>query len=241
MSKKFAVFDIDGTIFRWQLYHELFDALVAKNIISGDAATEVFKAREEWRDRSDSYTKYEMALIAAVEPAIVGLPKKDFHAIADGILQAKGHQIYRYTSELLQRLNKEGYTTIALSASHHELVERFCALHNIDIAYGRKYEIKAGKVTEHSILVHDRKAEILHEIISEYSLDINDSYAVGDSTSDIGMLEIVDNPIAFNPNTELMNAAIAKGWKIVLERKNIAYTLQKGHDGPYLLAKTDSY
>ena len=37
--KQFAVFDIDGTIFRWQLYHELFDALVDERIITPEAVS----------------------------------------------------------------------------------------------------------------------------------------------------------------------------------------------------------
>jgi HAD superfamily hydrolase (TIGR01490 family) len=240
MSKKFAVFDIDGTIFRWQLYHELFDAFVTHGIISPKASTVVLSARENWRTRSDSYTKYEHALIDAVEPAIIGLDETEFHAIADDILRAKGHQVYRYTSKLLANLKTEGYLTIALSASHHELVERFCTLHGIDIAVGRKYEIKSGKVTEKSTLVYGRKAEILRDLITEHNLDVTDSYAVGDSASDIEMLAMVTHPIAFNPNTELKDAAMERGWPIVVERKDLAYRIEKGSDGTYILAETNS-
>ncbi len=32
MSQPFAVFDIDGTIIRWQLYHALADELAKENI-----------------------------------------------------------------------------------------------------------------------------------------------------------------------------------------------------------------
>lgn len=49
--KKFAVFDIDGTIFRWQLYHEMFDALVDEGIVAPRDARTVLTAREDWRKR----------------------------------------------------------------------------------------------------------------------------------------------------------------------------------------------
>lgn len=241
MSKKFAVFDIDGTLFRWQLYHELFDAFIENDIITSRNAEYVLSAREEWKTRAESYTRYEFKLIDEVERAIVGISESTLHSIADEILKAKGGQIYRYTSRLLKTLNRQDYTTIALSASHHELVERFCVLHGIDIAYGRKYTIEAGKVTEKSILVHDRKSEILQQLVRDNKLTFEGSYAVGDSSSDIGMLELVDHPVAFNPNKELLETAMKRGWKIVVERKNIAYTLQKGTDGPFILAETDSF
>jgi len=241
MSKKFAVFDIDGTIFRWQLYHELFDALASHGVIAADAANKVFAARKEWQIRSDTYATYETELLKAVEPAIVGLPESTLHSIADEILREKGHQVYRYTSKLLKQLKHNGYTTIAISASHHELVERFCTLHSIDIAYGRKYQMKSGKVTEHSLLVHNRKDEILREIVATHNLTLEDSYAVGDSASDISMLEIVEHPIAFNPNTDLMEAATSRGWDIVIERKNIAYTLRPGEAQAYILDTYESF
>lgn len=240
MPKKFAVFDIDGTIFRWQLYHELFDAFVTHGIISTEASEIVFSAREEWRTRSNSYTKYEHTLIDAVQPAMIGLDETEFHTIADDILQAKGQQVYRYTSKLLAHLKAKGYLTIALSASHHELVERFCTLHGIDIAIGRKYEIKSGKFTEKSTLVYGRKAEILRDLITKHDLDVTDSYAVGDSGSDIEMLAMVTHPVAFNPNTELKDAAMEHGWPIVVERKDLAYRLERGSHGTYILAETDS-
>jgi len=50
---------------------------------------------------------------------------------------------------------------------------------------------------------------------------MRDSIGVGDTESDIGFLELVDNPIAFNPNTTLAAHAKKKGWKIVIERKDL--------------------
>lgn len=234
--KKFAAFDIDGTIFRWQLYHELFDAMVEDNMISPADAAEVLDARENWRKRSAEYEDYEQALVNVMQNAIVGIDEKAFHALADKILQEKGHHVYRYTLDLLKRLQSEGYVTIAISGSYQELVERFCQLHGIDIAVGRKYEIIHGQLTDKSVAVFGRKNEILQELVKEHGLDWNDSYAIGDSGGDIAMLELVANPIAFNPDQKLQKTAIERGWPMVIERKSLAYRLEKGPDGTYLLA-----
>lgn len=237
--KKFAAFDIDGTIFRWQLYHELFDALVEDNLISPEDAANVLDARENWRKRSAEYEEYEHTLVNVMQKAIVGIDEKAFHAIADKILQEKGHHVYRYTLDLLKQLQTKGYTTIAISGSYHELVERFCQLHKIDIAVGRKYEVVKGRFTEKSLSVFGRKNEILKELVEEHGLDWAGSYAVGDSGGDITMLELVENPIAFNPDQTLRAVATERGWPIVIERKSLAYRLEKGSDGTYVLAQTN--
>lgn len=234
--KKFAVFDIDGTIFRWQLYHELFDALIDEGIIAGKDGERVLSAREEWRKRQLDYHEYEHVLMDVMEKAIVGLDDERFHEIADAILLKKGHHVYKYTLDLLRELQQKGYITVAISASHQQLVEAFCRLHDIDIAIGRKFEVVRGKLSRKSEYVHGRKHILLKRVVDEYDLDWNDSYAVGDSDGDISMLELVTNPIAFNPNDELRDIAMRRGWPIVLERKSLAYRLEKSPDGTYVLA-----
>jgi len=39
------------------------------------------------------------------------------------------------------------------------------------------------------------------------------------------MLEIVDNPICFNPNSKLYRHAKRNGWRVVVERKDVVYQL----------------
>jgi phosphoserine phosphatase len=50
---------------------------------------------------------------------------------------------------------------------------------------------------------------------------------VGDTESDVSMLEIVEQPIAFNPNQNLKEIAEKKGWKIIVEKKDVIYDLSK--------------
>jgi phosphoserine phosphatase len=49
--------------------------------------------------------------------------------------------------------------------------------------------------------------------------------ARGDTESDIPMLELVEIPIAFNPNKKLFEHAKARGWRTVVERKDVIYEL----------------
>lgn len=234
--RPFAAFDIDGTIFRWQLYHELFDAFVADGLITAHAAAAVYEARDAWRDRRANYDAYETTLVRVMKASIVGVEVERFNAIADSILKLKGHHIYTYTLELLKDLKAKGYAIVAISGSYQQLVDRFAALHDIDIAVGREHVIENGRLTEQSTEIVGRKDEVLRDIAARYDLDWSGSYAVGDSGGDVRMLESVDHPIAFNPDETLKAAAMKQGWTIVVERKSIAYRMEPGTDGQYVLA-----
>jgi HAD superfamily hydrolase (TIGR01490 family) len=234
--RKFAAFDIDGTIFRWQLYHELFDILLESQLIDATLGANVIEARNKWKDRAISYEDYENILVDANQSGVVGMREDRLIEIADMIMSIHGNKVYTYTKALIRKLQLEGYIVIAISGSHQQLVERFAALHHIDIAYGRQHEVVDGILTDKVKVVFGRKAEIMHEMVAKHNLSWEDSYAIGDSGSDIAMLELVTHPIAFNPDHRLLEHARKEHWKIVVERKSIAYTLESDIDGTYILA-----
>jgi HAD superfamily hydrolase (TIGR01490 family) len=235
MSKKFAVFDIDGTIFHWQFFHELFDELVEAHVISQAIAGPVLEKRKQWRQGVTGWNQYELSLVAALNTGIVGIEKQVLESISDRIVTAKGKVLYHYTRDLLIKLQNEGYITIVISGSQQTLVERFARTYNIDIALGLDYEFSDNKLVSIKRSIYGQKDTLLKQTVQDYDLDWKDSYAIGDTSGDAAMLELVEHPIAFNPDKKLLTIAKEKGWKIVVERKSIAYTFEKSSDGSYVL------
>jgi phosphoserine phosphatase len=45
-------------------------------------------------------------------------------------------------------------------------------------------------------------------------MTLSASYGYGDSHADLGWLELLDNPHAVNPDTQLAREAQRRGWKI---------------------------
>ena len=223
--KKFAVFDIDGTIFRWQLYHELFDELYRQGHLREEAVVPVFAARDAWRNRKGSFGDYELTLVQAMEAGIIGLEEAVLVDAADTIITDQGDRIYHYTTELLRSLRAQGYTILAISGSQQQVVDKFAALYDISIVHGRQHTVVDGIITDKGPMVYGHKAEILKKLVDEHGLDWDNSYAIGDTSSDADMLELVTHPIAFNPDKKLYERARKEGWKIVVERKNIIYEL----------------
>jgi phosphoserine phosphatase len=74
------------------------------------------------------------------------------------------------------------------------------------------------------------KNTAIDNFIEKYDIDLSKSYAYGDTNGDINMLRRVGNPIAINPTKELINHIssdedISKRTKIIVERKDIVYSL----------------
>lgn len=237
-KQKFAAFDIDGTIFRWQLYHELFDALAASGHINDTDHQTVNKAREAWSRREQSFSDYEHLLVNVMERKVIGLPERVVKDHARDILLAKGHRLYAYTKNLMDTLRTKGYFIIAISGSYQQLVEAFAELHRIDLAIGTDYELDHGNFASKSRTVFGHKGPLLQAAVTEHDLSWDDSFAIGDSGSDADMLRLVTHPIAFNPDNTLYSLATQQGWDIVIERKSVAYTLSGQEGKQYYLTDT---
>ena len=238
--RKIAFFDIDGTFYRWQLFHEVMIRLAKRDYFDMQLRRDIIEKYHAWKSRIEPYGHFSTASVRAFRQGIAEVPPRVLEQIAGEILDETGHQIYSYTRDLQQKLKNEGYFTLALSGSMQEIIEPFAAKYGFDDALGEIYARKDGKYTgETSRTVVGRKATIIQEYVHQNGFSLSESYAVGDSGGDIDMLEVVAHPIAFNPNDELLAAARKHNWTIVVERKNIAYTL-KAKDGLRLLAQTDS-
>lgn len=243
MPRKVAFFDLDGTFFRWQLYHELVFELKDRGIFDQQTAHHLDEALVAWQSKQTSWHDYEMKVIRALEPALSTLETRIFEEAAEAVVSRSGHKVYNYTKHLLHTLKQEGYTTLAISGSQQELAEAFAEKYGFDDCIGALYERKDSKFTGNVVRrVPGRKHEIIQEFIDEHpEITLEGSIAVGDSEGDISMLEMVARPIAFNPSSGLFEAAQQAGWEIVIERKNIAYTLKRSDDGQHILAHTDVF
>lgn len=229
--KKFAVFDIDGTLYRWQLYHELVEYLALGNKLPKDAAIRLNEAWNSWRGGDLSFDRYEKVVVGTMVENLPKIAIGDFEAACDAVINNSAHKTYYYTRTLLHTLKSEGYCIIAITGSHQELIDRFGKVYGFDIVVGAKYERRGDRFTgKTEVVTVGRKLDILRDIIDEHGLSWDGSYAIGDSDSDASLLEVVKNPIAFNPSKGLFERAKMEGWPIVVERKNIAYIFKKNKE-----------
>ncbi|MFI5270500.1 MAG: HAD family hydrolase [Candidatus Saccharimonadales bacterium] len=236
VNRPFAVFDIDGTLIRWQLYHALNDALARKKLIDEKGFNKVRKARMNWKRRSYelSYHDYEQQLISLFEQELAGLKVSDLENAAQEVFDEYKDQVYTFTRDLIANLKKKNYLIFAISASPNIIVEKLADYYRFDDFVASTYSAMNGIYTGETNITIGKKAEILNNLIVKNQATKKGSVAVGDSEGDSAMLELVDKAIAFNPNKQLLDYSKDKHWDIVVERKNVIYKLSFVN-GAYIL------
>ncbi|MEZ8219747.1 HAD-superfamily subfamily IB hydrolase, TIGR01490 [Candidatus Fervidibacteria bacterium JGI MDM2 SSWTFF-3-K9] len=88
---------------------------------------------------------------------------------------------------------------------------------NADLLAAKLEEVD-GKFTGRLVgkpLIGVGKADAIKTYAGEKGIDLQASYAYGDSVSDAPMLECVGNPVAVNPDRKLRRLAMERGWRIV--------------------------
>lgn len=235
-QRKFAVFDIDGTLIRWQLFHAIFDRLGNSGFITPEHHNTIKEARMHWKNRetNEGFTAYEKVLIGVYLDVLQTIDPDDHRHVIEDVVNEYQDQTFTYTRDLVRRLRGEGYLLFAVSGSHNEAVAAVARHHGFDDSIGASFETKNGQFTgEVATPIYDKKAA-LDTLVRAHDATYEDSYAVGDSMSDASMLAAVTHPIAFNPDQLLYDEAKKQGWPIVVERKNVVYELAQ-KDGTYEL------
>lgn len=220
--KPIAIFDIDGTIFRSSLTIELLKELVSRKVFAATLMRRVWASEKKWLNRSGHYEEFVLEVVKAYQKAIVGKRRADIVAASRAVTAGQKFRTYRYTRNLLQKIRRK-YFTIGISGSPLEVVNEYNKFLRFDKVYGWEFGLnERGRYTD--VVLHEPpqyKKEIVVRYAKSHNLSLRGSLGVGDTASDIGFLELVDQPICFNPNVMLAKTARKKNWKIVIERKDL--------------------
>jgi HAD superfamily phosphoserine phosphatase-like hydrolase len=229
-TKKIAIFDIDGTIFRKNLQFELINELSWMNIFPRKVRDQIVALYTSWLEHKGTYEQYRRGLVDLYEQNITGCSLQEVERASKLVISFHQNRTYIFAEQIIAKLRKEGYHLIAISGSPIEIVKAFNASHlKFDAVFGSVYELnKKNLYTGKSIYepVKD-KGILLKQYIYEHGLTLAGSYGMGDTESDASFLELVENPIAFNPNNNLKEIAQQKGWKIVVEKKDVIYDMTR--------------
>jgi HAD superfamily hydrolase (TIGR01490 family) len=223
-KQKIAIFDIDGTIFRRNLHFELLDELAHNGIFDMEVRNELVRVYGHWLNNEGTYEAYRNRLVDLYAFNIKGCNQEEIIDAAKKVAHFHAKRIYIYAKKLLEIL-KNDYILVAISGSPIEIVKEYARLFKFDAYFGSVYEIDKNKIyTGRTIFepTHDKGA-VVKQYVAENDIALKNSFGIGDTESDASFLELVDNPVAFNPNKNLKNIAEKQGWKIVVEKKDVIY------------------
>lgn len=241
-KRKFAVFDIDGTLIRWQMFHAIFEHLAADGHIKPDAQQKVLAARQAWRARSEeeSFMAYEEELVAALFALLPSITIEAYEASVRAAFEDQKDKVYRYTRNLISELKSQGYCLLAISGSMREIVALLADYYGFDDFAATELVRHEGRFTGEVVSMHSHlKPQELSRLIDKHGLLRKGSIGIGDSEGDIAMLGMVEQPVAFNPSKKLFRHAQENGWKVIIERKNMIYQFES-EDGHYQLTHTSA-
>lgn len=229
-----AFFDIDGTIFRNSLMIEHFKKLNKYEVINPAIwYTKVKDVYEEWEKRYGDFEHYLEVLAGVYLQELKGVNKAYIEFIASQTINLNGDMVYKYSRDQIEWHKKQGHKVFFISGSPDFLVSKMAEKYGATEYKGTIYKVdENNKFTGEIVRMWDSesKQRVLNELIQKYNVDLDNSYAYGDTTGDLSMLKLVGNPVAINPNKPLFLAIredkeLSEKISIIVERKNIIYKL----------------
>lgn len=218
---KVAIFDFDGTIYKYETYSLMME--FAKN-------------HKEYKDKYKSfyysivppYVGYKLRIYPEKKMK-ANLTQKYLHFFNGNPIE----KVYSYFHEIackmkddfhplvLERIeqhDKDGHIIMVVSGAFQPLLEAALSHLPIDIIIGTEIPTKDQKVDAKMPIDHvqsDRKAELILEKLKNKVIDWKNSFAYGDSTADLPVLEMVGNPVAVCPDVKLQQVANQRKWKVL--------------------------
>jgi HAD superfamily hydrolase (TIGR01490 family) len=231
-----AVFDVDGTLFRRGLLPALTRRLVDEEVFSERVREELSRDYYAWVERRGSYEIYDELVVELFLRELAGVSVAELRRCAIIEVEAHGRRLHMYTRDVARRLKQAGYHLIAISGSPQEILDLFLKPLGFDRAWGTVLAQDARGCYTGEMLLNPfgNKREVLERFLEEVGVGLEGSVGIGDTLSDVGFLELVRTPVAFNPNRSLFEVARRWNWPIVVERKDLIYNLQTRLEDPVL-------
>lgn len=234
MKQIVAFFDIDGTIFRNSLMIEHFQKLVTFEVI--DPAiwyTKVKKVYIDWESRFGDFDQYLETLADVYLEELKGVNKDYVDFIAKHVIEVNGDMVYKFSREQIKWHLEQNHKVFFISGSPDFLVSKMAEKYGVTEYRGTLYKTdENNNFTGEIVKMWDSesKQRVLDEFIKKYNVDLEKSYAYGDTTGDLSMLRMVGNPVAINPNNLLLQSIkndsyLCKKTNIIVERKDVIYQL----------------
>lgn len=227
-------FDIDGTLYRDSLMVEHFKRLIKYEIIDPaiwhNSAKDAF---HDWDMRQGNYDNYLSKVSQIYLDSMKGLNRDYMDFISNQVINLKGDRVYRFTRDRINWHKNQGHIVIFISGSPDYLVSKMAEKYGVTDYCGTEYTVdEKNNFTGEIIQMWDSnsKYEAILNFVKKYDINLDESYAYGDTNGDLSMLKLVGKPIAINPAKELLqnirnDRQLRKDTTIIVERKDVIYKL----------------
>ncbi len=234
-----AFFDIDGTLARESIMLKHFNKLIKYGIIDEESFINNIKSKyEAFERRYGSYDDYISEVGVVYKDKLAGLHECLILETAKQVIKEGGELVYRYTRDRIRYHKEQGHKVFFVSGSPTYLVRMMGEVYGIDDCKGTEYLFDENGYFSGQIVQmwdSDSKTKAINELIEKYDIDVDKSYAYGDTNGDFSMLKTMHNAIAINPSNKFLEMIrededLSKRAKIIVERKDVIYNLDVNVD-----------
>lgn len=216
-----AVFDFDGTLYAKETFQIMMDHLKEhpiyhtrfkrfyRSILPPYLASKI-KIYPKRRMRERSMQIY----LEALEDLSVDELDTYFEEIADKMRMDFNPRVV----SLVKKHAKDGVHVMLVSGAYTPLLHIVTNGLPFDKIIGTNIPIKNRILNTNEPMHHvqgPRKNEQIEAALANKDIDWANSFAYGDSFSDLSVLDLVGNPVAVQPEPSLENIARKRGWAII--------------------------
>ena len=126
-------------------------------------------------------------------------------------------KIFSEAVSQIQEHKEQGTAIVLVTGSLDFVVQPIADYLAVDAVLAPQLREQDGQFTGELTtdpLIGEAKAEAMRNYADQYEVSLEDSYAYGDSQSDLPMLECVGNPIVVNPGKSFRQKALKSGWEM---------------------------
>lgn len=210
--KPIALFDIDKTIYNTHSFFQLVDFEVEKGNLSKEIQTFIQNVLIDYKKGNKTYTQAANELITELATKLKNKNYELFYKNAKEFFIQNENNFYKYFTDILPKL-KTTHDIYIITTNVQYAAKALVDIYNLSGYVSTELEVIDNVFTGNVKTSLANGKGIIKHLIEKYGKQ--KSIAVGDSNNDIGMLELVENPICINPDEELKTHAIKNKWTIV--------------------------
>ncbi len=224
MTVKAAFFDVDGTLTTERVWRGMLEYFKSRGLRR-------WTRRYFWLYHMPIYMLYKIGLVsqsgfrrlwAAHLPWFIrGYSTGQAQGVWDWVAEEYLKKFWRLDAlNLIKQHRAGGDLVVLVSAGLTPLQEAIAKEVGADLVVGTQPELRNGRYTgklSGSVCIDEQKAQLTKQTLREREIEIDFSActAYADSVTDIYLLEMVGNPVAFHPDDDLKRKAVERSWRVM--------------------------
>lgn len=225
-NNKIAFFDIDGTIFKGNIIEPLLDLQVKDNLLKKSFSDEIHNLHILLHEGKITRDVASRKIVTTWALGLRGNSYQNIFKHTEDFIKNNLQNFYSFTKPLF-KLIKNTHDVILTSNEPQFVCEVILNLFGLTSVTSTIFEVRngvfTGKVIQFNSTLEDKKNSA-NKFINQHNY--KQSFAFGDSITDVGILELVEYSICVSPSKELQKYAEKRGW-IITNQDNILNLVNK--------------